>query len=336
MEFPSNRPPVPLPEVLYATGHNWAVFLAPPVPKGQHVPNEPYYYERNNGITTWIRPFDYIEPSDPQAALQIGEKWKREKEEQKRQAARKQAKKDRPIRQQHIAGTVWRRVETRQKRVFYYNNDTKESRWDTPPELADNQLQSQTDNAGREEGTEMNVDDAEWMLAQMQQDEDDMSDEADAATQPQDTSSREANQEDERIAKLDKPGKVSLFKSMLYEAQVNPFGMWDTELSKFAHDWRLAAVTDRDERQDLFDSVCREIVQQRNQQKQSAAKDDASLAASTEHPFDQLLREKVIKKISFAKFCQRNLKDPRYLSIKTSREREKRFNKHMESLQAPK
>ncbi|KAJ2451770.1 hypothetical protein EV183_003365 [Coemansia sp. RSA 2336] len=326
MEFPLNRPPPPLPQVLYATGHEWAVFLAPSVPKGQHMPNEPYYYERNNGITTWIRPFDFIEPPDPQAALQIGAQWKREKEEQKRQAARTRAKKDRPVRQQHIEGTVWRRVETGQKRVFYYNNETRESRWDKPLELADKQP-SQPKDAG--EGTELNADDAEWMLAQMQE----MSEEE---PDIQDAETREADQEDERLSKLDKPSRVSLFKSMLYEAQVNPFGMWDTELSKFADDWRLAAVTDKDEQQDLFDSVCKELVQQRNQQKQRAAKNPTTLAANAEHPFDQLLREKVAKKVSFAKFCQRNLKDPRYLSIKTSREREKRFNKHMESLQAPK
>ncbi|KAJ1862794.1 hypothetical protein LPJ78_004474 [Coemansia sp. RSA 989] len=326
MEFPLNRPPAPLPQVLYATGHEWAVFLAPSAPKGQHMPNEPYYYERNNGITTWIRPFDFIEPPDPQAALQIGLQWKREKEEQKRQAARTRAKKDRPVRQQHIEGTVWRRVETSQKRVFYYNNETKESRWDKPLELADKN-QSRPDDTG--EGTELNVDDAEWMLAQMQETSDE--DEPNA----QDTETQETSQEDERLSKLDKPQKIALFKSMLYEAQVNPFGMWDTELSKFANDWRLAAVTDKDEQQDLFDSVCRELIQQRNQQKQ-LAKPPTTPTANAEHPFDQLLREKVAKKISFAKFCQRNLKDPRYLSIKTSREREKRFNRHMESLQTPK
>ncbi|KAJ1812772.1 hypothetical protein LPJ75_003488, partial [Coemansia sp. RSA 2598] len=49
-------------------------------------------------------------------------------------------------------------------------------------------------------------------------------------------------------------------------------------------------------------------------------------------PFDQLLVERVTKKTSFARFCQKHLKDPRYLSVKTSREREKRFLRHIEML----
>ncbi|KAJ2203405.1 hypothetical protein EV180_007525, partial [Coemansia sp. RSA 518] len=91
------------------------------------------------------------------------------------------------------------------------------------------------------------------------------------------------------------------------------------------NDWRLTAITDDAERGDLFDTVCAEIIERRNRERKEP------LVKSTD-PFGDLLRENVVKKTSFAKFCQRNLKDPRYLSIKTSREREKRFVKHLESV----
>ncbi|KAJ2829755.1 transcription elongation regulator [Coemansia erecta] len=330
MEFIPGRPPLPPPEAIFAAGHEWAVFLAPADPQTrQHTPNEPYYYERKNGITTWIRPFDYVEPADPSnpnAALQVGQRWQRAEADRKRQAARSLAKKDAPASQQHISNTPWRRVETRQKRVYYYNNDTKESRWDQPPQVAEAlqrmaELEEEQQQQQQIDGTEMDVDDAEWMLEQMQNEmsDDDRVSEVDDIDEPR--------QIDSRIASLSKPERIAQFRNMLLEAKVDPFGTWDSELDKVSSDWRLDAVTDEAERHDLFDAVCADIIEQRKQEQRS----EPSAAQSTD-PFGDLLREKVVKKTSFAKFCQRNLKDPRYLSIKTSREREKRFTRHLETI----
>ncbi|KAJ1856670.1 transcription elongation regulator [Coemansia sp. RSA 1822] len=326
MEFVPGRPPLPPPEAIIAAGHEWAVFLAPADPQlQQHTPNEPYYYERKNGITTWIRPFDYVEPTDPNnpdAALEVGRKWQQAESERKRHAARIFAKQDTAVSQQHIDDTPWRRVETKQNRVFYYNNDTKESRWDQPVQVTEAlQAMAEKEKEQQAEGTEMNVDDAEWMLEQMQ--DEDMSDNEPVGT-------HDANalpQVDERIALLDKPERIVHFKSMLHEAKVDPFGTWDSELDKVANDWRLTAITDDAERGDLFDAVCAEIIERRNRERKHEP-----LVEKSSDPFGELLRESVVKKTSFAKFCQRNLKDPRYLSIKTSREREKRFVKHLESV----
>ncbi|KAJ2500616.1 hypothetical protein GGH96_002561 [Coemansia sp. RSA 1972] len=319
MEFVPGRPPLPPPEAIIAAGHEWAVFLAPADSQMQHTPNEPYYYERKNGITTWIRPFDYIEPTDPDAALDVGRKWQHAESERRHHAARTFAKQDTAVSQQFIDGTSWRRVETKQNRVFYYNNDTKESRWDQPVQVTKVlQLMAEKEKEREAEGTEMNVDDAEWMLEQMQ--DEDMSDNESVDTRD----SNALPQIDERIALMGKPERIAHFKSMLHDADVDPFGTWDSELNKI-NDWRLTAITDDAERMDLFDAVCAEIMERRNQERKEPA------AKSTD-PFGDLLRENVVKKTSFAKFCQRNLKDPRYLSIKTSREREKRFVKHLESV----
>ncbi|KAJ2766715.1 hypothetical protein IWQ57_004254, partial [Coemansia nantahalensis] len=315
-----------LPEVLAGSGHDWAVFLAPfDARDRQHMPQERYYYERNNGITTWIRPFDYAAPepgASPGAELAVGERWRREEAEKKRHAARRLAKQDRPARQAAIGDTVWRRVDTAQGRMYYYNAETRRSQWEEPPEIAE-ELQAMDRAAEAPEpaepgGTEMTEDDAEWMLAQM---EHDGAGELDAISEED---AQEASG-DEQPAALPKSECAAQFKEMLLGCTLDPFGAWDTERRKLADDPRFAALDDDAERQDLFDEACREILELRRSQKTAAAPADNS----SSDPFGQLLAEKVTKRVSFAKFCHRNLGDPRYLSIKTSREREQRFTQHL-------
>ncbi|KAJ2798758.1 hypothetical protein H4R20_004705 [Coemansia guatemalensis] len=345
-QLPPGRPPQPPPEVLFATGHDWAVFLAPTDTQGKpYIPQEPYYYERNNGITTWIRPFDYVEPEatadNPNAALAVGEEWQRQEMERKRQIARKRAKQDKPVRQSNVQGTSWRQVETEQGRKYYYNTKTGVSCWEQPAEIADalreieeqktDQQEASADEDYQMEGTEMNEEDAEWMLAQMEAEQNEEEGEME-----EDSDNREADVVEEPDTNsgtlLSKSECVERFKTMLREANVNPFGTWDMQMSKLQGDPRLADIKDPAEQQDLFDTVCSEIIAQRRQMDSEKQNDRSDQSGMSRDPFDQLLHEKVKKKTSFARFCQRNLKDPRYLTIKTSREREKRFTKHLESL----
>ncbi|KAJ1731456.1 hypothetical protein LPJ61_002525 [Coemansia biformis] len=340
MDQPLRQPQLP-PEALAGSGHDWAVFLAPGDAQGRpHMPQELYYYERNNGITTWIRPFDYVEPdndANPDAVLAVGERWKREDTEKKRLKARQRAKQDRPTRQAPVGNTVWRRVETVQGRVYYYNTSTKASQWGQPEEVAEALLAMDLDEKEEEEGpadsgqeamaaveavgTEMTAEDAEWMLAQMGENigEPGSDDGNDKPEEPDNSK--------EQPRALPKSECVAHFKEMLLESKLDPFGAWDTQKSKIEDDPRFAALDNDVERQDLFDEACREILEQRRRQKAESA----TMAGGSD-PFEQLLAEKVKKKMSFAKFCQRNLKDPRYLSVKTSREREKQFMQFLDSL----
>ncbi|KAJ2612936.1 hypothetical protein H4S08_002471 [Coemansia sp. RSA 1365] len=340
-QLPPGRPPQPPPEVLFATGHNWAVFLAPKNAQGKsHLPQEPYYYERNNGITTWIRPFDYVEPEassdNPNAVLAVGEEWRRQEIERKRQNARKRAKQDKAVRQSDVQGISWRQVETEQGRIYYYNTNTGESCWKQPDEVAEalrkidkqqaEQQETSADENYQMEGTEMNVEDAEWMLAQMEADQNEESE------MEEYSDSKETDMVESEMTvgtSLPKSECVERFKSMLREANIDPFGTWDMQMSKLQGDPRLADISDPAEQQDLFDAVCNEIIAQRRQISSEKRKDQSD---TLRDPFDQLLEEKVKKKTLFAKFCQKNLRDPRYLSIKTSREREKRFKRHLETL----
>ncbi|KAJ1962884.1 hypothetical protein GGI12_002375 [Dipsacomyces acuminosporus] len=309
------------------------------------MPNEPYYYERKNGITTWIRPFDYIEPLE--APLLVGERWREEEIERQRLRAREKARRDKPKSQTKINGTEWRRVETEQGRVFYYNESTKVSRWDQPKELdqalkdigekKEVDVDEQNDGGDGMEGTEMNADDAEWMLAQMiQGEEEEEQDEAmgqDTHSLGYENDTQLSNAQNEQLSRDE---CMSKFRDMLVEAGINPFGTWDTELSKFEQDPRLPLIENTAERNDIFDLVCKELValkrQQQKQQQSSAGQGRPGSRKPAVDPFDQLLEEVVKTKMSFAKFCQQNRKDPRFLKLRSSREREKRFIKHLESL----
>ncbi|KAI9499827.1 hypothetical protein GGI25_005569 [Coemansia spiralis] len=309
------------PEVLMNTGHDWAIFQAPLDPKDRpFMPGEVYYYERNNGITTWIKPFDYIMPPKDEA-FRVGEQWRKEEIERRLAETRKKAKLDKPISQTQIADSLWSCVDTEQGRVYYYNKETKVSCWDKPDEVAELETRM-ADDEDAVEGTEMNVEDAEWMLTEMGEAiDEEMSEEDEQAA------------EAEKQPKLSKDERISEFRQMLVEANVNPFGTWDMQLDRFLGDPRYLLIETDEERQDMFDAVCREVIERRRQEtKQPKATMAISKPSTPMEPFDELLHEKVTKKMSFAKFCQRNLKDPRYLSLKTSRDREKRFLKHLDAL----
>lgn len=292
------------------TSHDWAVFLTPSPSAGRYMANEPYYFERNNGITTWIRPFDYIEPESG-LPLAVGEGWRREINGKQRQKARQRAKQDKPIKQKVIKGAPeWKIVESAQGRVYFYNTTTKISRWDRPAEIPlDEEESEKEEEEGLNETTEMNEEDAEWMLEQMMEDEDD---------EEQDVG------ETEQISKEE---KMAQFKEMLQEAKLNLFGTWNSQSQQFAEDPRFMAITDDSERQELFDVVCRELAATTITTSKAKSKPDLTGI----HPFDELLQEKAKKhkKTSFAKFANKYLKDPRFLSLKTSREREKRYNSYI-------
>ncbi|KAJ2439893.1 hypothetical protein GGF42_007807 [Coemansia sp. RSA 2424] len=191
----------------------------------------------------------------------------------------------------------------------------------------------------------MTAEDAEWMLAQMgeeEEGEDDNDDDEEMA------SNVDEEKEGQNIdASVSKDERIARFKEMLCDIGVNPFGTWEMECKNYESDPRFALIDTPAEQRDLFEVVCKQVAAAAKTSKPSSSSSSSNTKASSKdkaaeaanrvdmtgllHPFDQLLCETVTKKkTSFAKFCQKNLKDPRFTSIKTSREREKRFNRHLE------
>ncbi|KAJ1938526.1 transcription elongation regulator [Kickxella alabastrina] len=301
-----------------ATKHDWAQFFAPGLPIGRHLPNEPYYYERTNGITTWIRPFDYIEPPNPK---QLAEDLCKEHEQQKAQEARKKALQDRPQKTTK-AQAGWLVVDTVQGRQYYFNEKSGVAQWERPDELVE-----LADVEENEEGVEMDEEDAEWMLEQMMAEA--QGDQQDGAEIETEETGKEVGAEAEAEA-LTKDQRVGQFREMLLAASsLNPFGTWESQKDRFLGDRRLQYLGAA-EQHDMFDRICSEIIAQRK--KTLPKKDEVKRPLPSSDPFGQLLEENISKRGSFAKFCQKHLRDPRYLSIKTSREREKRFNQHLDAL----
>ncbi|KAJ2489578.1 hypothetical protein IWW37_003858 [Coemansia sp. RSA 2050] len=226
-----------------ANDHDWAVFLAPADTQGRmHLANEPYYFERNNEITTWIRPFDYIEPIE--SPLSVGESWQREQGQRKLQQARALAKADRPQAQALLGGSEWKRVTTVQGREYFYNTKTQLSQWEYPQEL-DSQLDEEKGGVV-EEGTEMTADDVEWMLAQMDEDQEE---EYHQVEDEDETETKAAMVVDD----LPKEERVAQFKAMLRDIGVNPFGTWEAQINSYEADSRFTLIEAPLERRELFD-----------------------------------------------------------------------------------
>ncbi|KAJ2723481.1 hypothetical protein GGI07_002605 [Coemansia sp. Benny D115] len=293
-------------------------------PGAQYTPNEPYYYERNNGITTWIRPFDYNQPEDH---LEIARKWITEHRIKQQEQLREKALRDRPKKQTRLEGAAseWAVVDTVQGRVYYYNHKSGLATWDKPAEVVEWENRE-------EEGTEMVEEDAEWMLQQMM---------ADAEAQGLDEEEDIVYESEPEMPSklLSREERTAQFKQMLLDSSINVFATWESQLPLFQNDPRLGGLPSLEEQQDVFDQVCAQLVEERKKlkkkQEENPSKKTRARGKAVD-AFGELLEESVTKKTSFVKFCQRNLRDPRYLSIKTSREREKRFLEHVESLQSSK
>ncbi|KAJ2397464.1 hypothetical protein GGI23_003529 [Coemansia sp. RSA 2559] len=294
-----------VPEKFRNTGREWAAFEAPANPSKelQCMPRELYFYERTLGISTWFQPIDYVLPQRIEELYTLGKQWQ---EEEKQQSRKEYAKQDRPVKQSPMGTTAWMRVETQLGRTYYYNKETRESTWIKPIE--------QEEEEKEEGGTEYNTEDAEWMLAQMNG----------AKEEDPDEEQVDEPAEEPEAQQLTKDERVMAFKKMLLDGSVDPHGAWDLQSRKFQHDERFAWISDDAERRDLFNAVCTQISEQQKKDTKSKTQ------GSAQDLFDALLHECVRKPMSFARFCERNLGDPRYLAIKTSLERQKRFTQFID------
>ncbi|KAJ1720108.1 transcription elongation regulator [Coemansia erecta] len=311
------------------TGHTWSMFFAPANPlNSTYLPSEPYYHDAKNNISTWKRPFNYRQPAgDPKeiARLLVAQHI-----QEVREAARRRAKEDRPLRQ-HRVSDQWSEVTTVQGRTYYYNEKSGQATWERPAELEEGEDGEEEEE--EEEGVEMDEEDAEWMMQQM------LDEQEEAEAQQADEDEAERGEPEMVQPEMSRDDRIRSFREMLREGSLNVFGTWESQMSEFAKDRRFHLVDSDAERQDLFDQACSELLASKNQSKgknrgkgESSRKRDHSTEEHSTDPFGQLLIEAVTKKMSFARFCQKHLKDPRYLALKTSREREKRFLQHLDSI----
>ncbi|KAJ2657985.1 hypothetical protein IWW48_004243 [Coemansia sp. RSA 1200] len=342
-----------IPEEFRNTEREWAVFEAPTSPQQQqqqqqqqegrqYMPGELYFYERTIGISTWFQPMDLVVPTAATGGgggnkgaqttpvpllLATGREWQQQERQRRMERSRVKARQDRPTRQRPLVGASdWVAVDTVQGRTYYHNKDTGQSVWEKPrvDRGSSGEHEAKAEEPESEEaamGTEFNAEDAEWMLAQMSGDNDN---EEDAETNINNDGDGPAVDSMPPASKAEREQK---FKQMLVDAAVDPFASWDTQARRFQHDKRVAWIPTEAERRDLFDEVAAQMLKKRREADAQTTQKQKQTALS---PFDELLHEQVRGRMAFARFCQKNLEDPRYLSVKTSRERERRFKEFVD------
>ncbi|KAJ2783956.1 hypothetical protein GGI15_002412 [Coemansia interrupta] len=195
------------------TGHTWSMFFAPADPSNNmYLPSEPYYHDAKNNISTWKRPFNYRQPAgDPK---EVARMLVAQHIQEVREAARRRAKEDRPLRQ-HRVNDQWSEVTTVQGRTYYYNEKSGQATWERPAELEE----GEDGEADEEpEGIEMDEEDAEWMMQQML-------DEQEEAESPQ----LEEEEEPEIVEpEMSRDDRIRSFREMLREGSLNVFGTWES------------------------------------------------------------------------------------------------------------
>ncbi|KAJ2614944.1 hypothetical protein GGH99_004974 [Coemansia sp. RSA 1285] len=341
-----------IPEEFRNTEREWAVFEAPALQSQQqqegrqHMPGELYFYERTIGISTWYQPMDLVVPTTTTGGgggnngaqatpvtllLAAGREWQQQERQRRMERCRLKARQDRPSSQRALVGAPnWVAVDTVQGRTYYHNKGTGQSVWEKPRvdrgSSSNGEHEAKAEESGPEEappGTEFNAEDAEWMLAQMNGD----NEEDEGGTE---TNINDGGPAVDSLPPASKAERELQFKQMLVDAAVDPFASWDTQARRFQHDKRVAWIPTEAERRDLFDEVAAQTLEKRREaDAQTTQKQKQKQTALS--PFDELLLEKVRGRMAFARFCQKSLEDPRYLSVKTSRERERRFKEFVDT-----
>ncbi|OMH80173.1 Pre-mRNA-splicing factor dre4 [Zancudomyces culisetae] len=135
-------------------------------------------------------------------------------------------------------------------------------------------------------------------------------------------------------SKMGQEEKCDLFKEMLREKNVNPFGSYDTEELKFIDDDRYKLIESDQERRGLFDLVCKELIKEKKDKstmrevKAKGAKIDTEMDI-----YEQLMRsESGDPPMSWPKFCQKFRTDARFLSVKSSLKRQSRYEGYLRKL----
>ncbi|KXS18849.1 hypothetical protein M427DRAFT_53334 [Gonapodya prolifera JEL478] len=155
-----------------------------------------------------------------------------------------------------------------------------------------------------------------------------------------------AEEDKKRRSNLTHDQRVEEFKQLMREKNVNPFGMWASEVHKIAKDPRYSFVPLR-EKQEIFDVFCRvraaELAEEKKRQRETVAAGNNTPAGATSngskllHPVDEkrlitykgLLEKEVTLKSRWADFSRKWRFDTRFRAVPEMRDRETLFDEHL-------
>ncbi|KAJ1984112.1 hypothetical protein H4R34_000865 [Dimargaris verticillata] len=278
-----------------------------------------YYYNPTTKQSVWERP-----PSQESPPLPAGPS-----ESDKAKKATK------------IPGTVWKLVTTTQGREYYYNTTTKASVWQVPDSIAEDVARFKNSRQSPPlalapsgppvsaeleptSGTEMTEADIDFQLAMM---DEGMATPTESravlmAVESTDATAREVPTPQPTLTD---DQRAERYKSLLDEFNVSPFALWDQMEPKLAQDSRFSLVQPAKRRKELFDDYCRNKAAQRRATAKPAVTTDPTDA------FNQLLRERVDRTMTWIQFKVRAQRDKRFGLVKPAKEREKLFNRHVQT-----
>ncbi|KAL1921158.1 uncharacterized protein VTP21DRAFT_10874 [Calcarisporiella thermophila] len=344
--------PVPsVPPAPFGQGEGSLHAFAPPpvftLPPGwtqhQSPTGHPYFYNSITGQSSWVPPPPQpLAYPPPQMAPSPIPKQPTEK------SPKKKAPKDKAKSMRPIPGTSWRLVTTHQGNEFYHNKETGKSSWVLPEEIREavdkmkqedkerereeeekkkrkaeeEELEAKRVKRENQEDMEITEDDFAYQLQFM--DEETRRELGIEAEQSQETTEEEKRPE-RTSGILSEEERKEAFRQLLLESDINPFGTWEKELSKFIHDSRYTLVEKIKDRKDIFDMVCRKLIQERKSQKIDKPK-------SGRDQYLQLLAEETTHRTYWDDFSRRFRRDKRFTALDSAKERETLFKDHVAKL----
>lgn len=262
-----------------------------------------YYYNASTKKSTYKRPSEESAilkelPNEAQIAAIEGQLDNKGAEQTVAAVTRtdktlRRDKTDRPKDKIHIPGIEpWIQVHTKAGRRFYHNQDTSESYWTVPDAIVDlvNAWEQGDDELGSQAQSEAGFH-PEYEYEEQPAEEPDQQqpasptalrtefDEDDIAWQL--AALEEAGEgliqtPDEDMVELSLQEKMSIFKIMLSDRQVDPFRTWDLELPKIASDPRYLVLDSTRQRKAVFEEYCTDQAKEKQERQASTLKVDVS------------------------------------------------------------
>ncbi|KAJ3343060.1 transcription elongation regulator [Gonapodya sp. JEL0774] len=284
---------------------------------------------------------------------------------------------EKPVGSKRLPESSWAIIVTAPSNYeFFYDFETKMSVWDVPAEIADILRKLQEEGKRRSEEDRIAPDMQSSYAAEASigvptrdsqpSDHGQKRPASDTAAEPapphikkvrrtqEEEEEEEAEaamgEEDKKMrATLTHEQRVTEFKQLMREKNVNPYGMWVTEVHKISKDPRYRYVPLR-ERQEIFDQFCRVRAAELVDEKKKTAREGGTshengvTGLTLLHPVDSkrlaqykvLLDKEVTLKSKWTDFSRKWRFDPRFRSVPEMRDRETLFEEHVKGLKEAK
>lgn len=249
-----------------------------------------------------------------------------------------------PVSTTAVPGTPWCVVWTDKNRVFYFNPSTKTSVWERPAELRDREdvdkmvsnpilpISQPDDDSRLSASSDLSSAQAEKKIKLDSNSSSSVSNQSapsKPSVVPKIMKKEVASEIEKEAAKkretISVEERIDTFKKLLEEKEVNPSSTFQKELSKIVFDPRYLLLTSV-ERRDVFEKWCIERKEVEHQKRRERIKKATA-------DFNKLLEEaKLTSHSRYDDFHSQYSKNPRYMALERTKDREILFDDHLAML----